>query len=119
QEEAGEEKEGGCALLASAVLTPAEAAKSPRSSAVAPVARAPKKPPVQKLYLRFSQKEDKIEQSALQILSGAKGSCEVFFFYEDEKRLCKADNLSVRPTPVLLRALTELLGEANVQLVEK
>ncbi len=118
QEEGEGEREGGRAFLALEVFTPAEAAKQP--SRVSPAPKVEAKPPLtQKLYLRFSQKEDTMEQSILSLLSASRGTCEVFFYYEDTKRLCRADNLSITPTPALLERFKKLIGAENVQLVEK
>ncbi len=67
-----------------------------------------------KLYLRFSSKEDTISKRALGLLSIFPGECEVFFYYENEKKVFRLDGLRTDLTPFVLSRLQAMLGADNV-----
>lgn len=85
--------------------------------------QAPKKPQndegfvkKNKLYLRFASKEDTICKRALAMLSIFEGDCQVYFYYQDQKKVFMAEGLRTNADNFLLEKLKNLLGEENVAL---
>ena len=133
EEAEGEDTENR-AFLVREIYTPNEAASpsfvrrdareqakkpaSPKTASAPPPGDAPA-PKTKKLYLRFLQKEGTIENRVIALLSIFGGETPVFFYYKDTGKLCRANNCECSPTPLVLEQLRQILGEENVQLVEK
>ncbi|MBQ2730412.1 MAG: DNA polymerase III subunit alpha [Clostridia bacterium] len=128
-------EEANRAFLAREVFTPAEAAspafsrriqnERPPTPTVKPTVPSSADAPqetgakTKKLYLRFLQKEGTIENRVIALLSIFSGDTPVIFYYKDTGKLCQAKNCECSPTPLVLDQLCQILGEENVQLVEK
>lgn len=105
------------AFLAQTVQSAEEAARAPRPPRTAETDAPPMKK--EKLYLRFSKKEGTIEGEILELLRAHGGRGEVYFYYNDNKMLCRVNGLGCSFSEPLLQELKARLGEENVQLVEK
>ena len=90
--------------------------------AEAPQQSAPEKPKKQHkpgLYLRVDSRTDKKLTKAQQYLAIFEGSCPVYVYFKDTKKMMLApQSMFCEPNDPLLRQLRVLLGEKNVALVE-
>jgi len=71
---------------------------------------------VSKIFLRFPQKGSKIEEQAIALLKIFSGNTPCYFYYEDSRKLFRAEGLSLHLSPLVYRELVSLLGEENVKL---
>lgn len=90
--------------------------------AEAPQQTDPEKPKKQHkpgLYLRVDSRTDKKLTKAQQYLAIFEGSCPVYVYFKDTKKMMLApQSMFCEPNEPLLRQLRVLLGEKNVALVE-
>lgn len=71
---------------------------------------------VSKIFLRFPKKGSKIETQATALIRIFPGTTPCYFYYEDTKKLFKAEGADTLLTPRVYRELVELLGKDNVGL---
>jgi len=85
-----------------------------------PVANVAVKSPVRDLYLKVPSqncREFEMTRSILDIYNY--GTTEVFIYFDDTKKLCKALDTNTEITDIMIKRLKEILGENNVKFKDK
>ena len=71
------------------------------------------------LYLKITEENAKLVDTALSVLSTAPGNSSVCLYYERDKKLFSPKNIKVRITDSLLESLKQMLGEKNVAVKDR
>jgi len=71
---------------------------------------------VSKIFLRFPEKNSKIERRALALIRIFPGNTPCYFYYTDTEKLFRMEGLACSFTPRVYQELIELLGKENVGL---
>lgn len=71
------------------------------------------------LYLKITDGNAKLVDTALAVLSAAPGNSSVCLYYERDKKLFSPKNIKVQITESLLESLKQMLGERNVAVKDR
>ena len=71
---------------------------------------------VSKIFLRFPEKNSKIERRALALIRIFPGNTPCYFYYTDTEKLFRMEGLACSFTPRVYQELIELLGKENIGL---
>lgn len=106
-------------LVALSVQEPPSSVPTQQEETPAAAPAAPKKQHRPGLYLRVQNSQDPKLEKARQYLAIFEGSCPVYVYFKESKKMMLApQSFFCEPNEPLLRQLGCLLGEKNVALVE-